>query len=236
MPTTNNNIIVPSIGIAWTLIVAQWSAWVQDDAKSVTFSQGDLLGQRFVSISFSTGPTSVNNNYILADIKAASSDVPIGYIATSPGWRAMPGILNDVYGGNDTLESWRDQVLPARAQYWATLAGITAPVWTHADHSGTVTGVTSRHSYAEVSQRLLSAMDAGLCTVVSSALAAGTVVEQGLGDGLMAGVVLPAMSAGGQQDLSGVIAALNDIALIDVDYTANNGGAIFSLRGKVRVG
>jgi hypothetical protein len=40
---------------------------------------------------------------------------------------------------------------------------------------------------------------------------------------------------GGSIDLTPVVTALNDIATMDADYTANNGGAIWTMRGRVKM-
>jgi hypothetical protein len=58
--------------------------------------------------------------------------------------------------------------------------------------------------------------------------------EANLSDEPVPGSTTSYGGSGGTVDTDAIVAALNDIALIDVEYTANNGGAIWSMRGKVR--
>jgi|ERR1051325_2741725 hypothetical protein len=235
MATITTIEVYPSIGACWQAAINYWATWVQDNTITITTGVGTTLSCRTIIMNDTHGGNTYQHILVALDIPGTNVLVPVPHIMQSPGWRTMPPILNSVYGTTTTVTNWSNTMLGLRAVIWGTLCGITNPTWTTTDYAADITGLRQRHSVTTVKKQAHVAVDAVLCGVVDGTLAAGTTITQLPTDGMGQHVPVATEFSLAPAQFDALRNAILDVALVDIEYSFNNGADLFSMRSAFRV-
>ena len=228
-----NNEYFPNMGVLWSRIITLWTTWVQQPGVSWSISIFPDPNYRVYDIAQSFGPTT--NNFRLWDFgMPIASKYKADALRITPGWMTTPGVLTPNYGARVPGTEFISVLQPTRDFIWATATNAAQVSSTGSSYAFGPPGCTVHYQAATYTDGFVVLGDWLTLTTF-----------QQLGISLFPNSTNPAISApnapmpvvgsgGAAQDLTPIVEALNDIALIDVEYTANNGGAIWSMRGKVR--
>lgn len=223
----------PDIGYVWSRIVQLYEGFIVDDTLNWIIYLGTHLGCRAAEVNI-VGPVDTNV-YKLVDVSMPST---VKYrpdqAISSPGWMTMCHNLLPQYGTRISSIDWSSRLWAARQHLWTYWIDATV-----------MNDVTSNWALtcpvANQYQRTLTAHANTVFVVDWQTVTIFTpVVDQNFPNDQNPSMMgrtqsVPVVgSGGGSVDTGPIVAALNDIAMMDVDYTANNGGAVWSMRGKVR--
>jgi hypothetical protein len=211
-----------------------WDQYAQGTytAFSWAYTSGGPYRQWTITV---TNPDTSTDTYLLVGLDCeVSARPPLPYIVGSPGFRsppprAYPFLLPD---GNQARYQYRDGMWNLRKDIINRYGGSSISGEDEDQTSGSYDVDT--HYWFGAYKR-----SDGMVIVDASGISYGTLdagTTYAYPSDFVGSSMPVALSAGGggAVDLTPVVDALNDIALIDVDYTANNGATIFSMRGKVR--
>lgn len=238
MATTTTNILCPNVGAAWANVLGIWTNLITLSGISIATSLITNLGMRGIQI-YSVGAvdTNIYNNFC-ADIDATATKVPMPYVLSAPGWRAVPKTLPETSTSGNTKLLFENILVPIRTQILTSWCGATQQALvTTTNTFPNVTGYALHQYEARYVCVMQSALDGYSLTTKTPAVTLINANDAQTTDGLLCGQ--PGMVVGGtinEAVLAPLVAAVEACALIDVDYSANNGGSIFSLRGRVKTG
>jgi hypothetical protein len=227
-------VLCPHAGAIWTQALQLWDDYAQGTYTTWAYAvapTGGMFGYK-ITVGLPAGGT---DDYTLVDLSVRDGyQQAVSYLMQLPGWRAQlnkpyPDTLPD---GHGALGKFQDLLRNFRRQIWLTHCSASPA---HSiDGVGDSAFGLNMYTSTDVMQR-------GLLLVTDTIeFAYGTMDADTLvayptdGIGMETGSVVGG-SSGGSVDLTPVVDALEDIATMDVEYQANNGGAVWSMRGKVRV-
>lgn len=212
-----------------------WDGFASGTYTSWAYSLTSDSGFRAatITVGLSGGGTDVYT--YIAMIEGSTGPVPITYLTQSPGWRST---LNKVYpntlpSGATCAAAYRSGPWNLRENIWSTWAGATVQQPTDGE-ADTVWGVTTHAYWAAYSTGLALVVDAtqvihGTLTVdAMTAYPTDTV-------GATTPVAVVVGGGGGSVDLTPVVDAINSLAEKEVDWTANQGGSVWSVYSRVVV-
>lgn len=222
------------VGKIWQRVLTLWVSYLQTATKINWIRSLDVsTGYRAVVITVTQGANTLIDTMV--DMGLPSSlKYPTDYLMSLPGWMTFPQALSPSFGAKvtaseftATLAATREfiieqfstaSLIASNTLNWtmnpvSAQAYIHYTIWQENARAGTdwMTLVTATTTPASLFGAGINPLEAGRTPSVPVIGATGPSEEQ----------------------WAALVAALNDIALRDVDYTANNGSAIFSLRGRV---
>jgi hypothetical protein len=183
-----------------------------------------------VNITLGSTPSNVVHEYVVPPI-GSGGQVPHDFILNSPGWQWMPLPMPATIGASNTQVLWRNGPAAMRKAMLESWGGASDPGWTERSGTGDF-GTNWAHFYSQFYNRGVVSLDAMLIYLITNT-GDFPATWSSESNGQCPVAPVPIISGGGSVDLSPVTTALNDIATRSVDYVANNGGAIFSMYGKV---
>lgn len=221
---------VPSVGMAWKGAVDDFVSYVAGTVTSYASSLVTVFPYKALRIDMTSGSDTIRHEYILAGI-AGTGQCPFWLVMQESGWRYMPAPMPATFAGGSTQSNWNTLMVAVRQLLLVNLCSASNDGYTQESITGTL-GMNAACWHGAYYRREVVAVDAMLIYVYSSALEFNVLVGL-VTDGLSTGQPVAVGGGGGSFDDSNIVEALQDIATQSVDYTANNGSAIFSLRGKV---
>jgi hypothetical protein len=229
-------------GAAWSAVAALWSSYVphEDWSWSYTFGTGAFGPTNFlkVTVAIVKPDDTYNYNYIIVDTPIVSGGRgagPVSYVISQPGWSTNAPPVLFTYGGRTSLDDYQTNVHPLKRDLVYACTNVAAATDWRFDGGGGYIGEVEYKTWGMLYLDFAGPVLALDQIMVDSNPEYPRIPDASLANPLQLG--RPGCpSGGGSVDLAPVVAALQEIALIDVDYTANNGGTIFSMRGKVRAG
>lgn len=236
MALIETNEYFPNAGLVWSR--ASQALWAMAQVEGRIFDWRILtVGTRTVLQVDQIFSGNTNRISLFDQGKRAAEKYPLDYIFLLSGIKSGPVVLPKITGfARNVIDYGLPFMKAMREAYLAEISGWTPTLIQNVDFTtddpatriaGAVWSVVKDNHY-QVDWLVVQAQDS-------------TPVITGYVNSTPEGLGLPALGpsavvggAGAEIDLAPIVAALNDIALIDVDYTANNGGAVWSMRGKVR--
>lgn len=236
MATTTYTEWHPHIGSVWQRSVALWESYIGNSAITWTQAVNTLNGHRCVQITLTGSPDTTV--YVLVDDSLRStSTMRIIDVASSAGWRTMPKVQPASQAGRTTLTDFDAKLVALRRLIW--------PAWTNC-------ALGSEASATAVPNNAPDEIDLFYFTVRFDALFFLDQLTISLftetttsyfynGQQVCDGATDPRFntvggsSGGSTVDLTPVVDAIEDLALVDYSLSLNNGASVFSMRGKVRV-
>lgn len=237
MATINKYELHPNLGSVWNRAVNLWAQYVIDDTWTFAFTNTShnvgFATLEVLQITINDGTDDNVYWLILNDTYTILPHKPPLCITNQSGFYSTPPILAATYGTRTTLADADTNLKGMRELIWTTwtesginvaqsfnglsnLTGSSCTVWTRTVYSG-----------------MQMVADWNSCQVANLSSA----IQIYNGNDLMSGAGHAAILVAGPQpaplDITPVVDALEDIASVDVTYTANNGGAVWSMRGKV---
>lgn len=234
MPTTNE--YLPHAGAVWARAVALFSGSTPFADRTLTFSITTIDGWRVLNVGYTTPSTFVNVN--LYDMYQSDAELyNFSFIQTLPGIRNMPNTMAKETSGINLLDKYINTVSTCRQNWMAAITGWTYTYLLDTDWTVANPNVRARAVVWAIRKKLNFGTDWIAAQASNDAVTpAGLLNAVPSAQGQPATVPVAVVGGGGAEiDTAGIVEALNDIALRDVDYTANNGSAIFSMRGKVNI-
>jgi len=149
----------------------------------------------------------------------------------------MPTILAPTYGARNTKTDWNTNMIALRRSIWTTWT--TATLGAAALNTltlSTLTGVCDLRHWTVQQGNVIAYDVTSIVTAVQSSVEyfpSNLPIDNGMPGQTL---VVAGLSPAPEFDDSGIVGAIEDVALIDQDISINNGSAIFSARGKVRTG
>lgn len=224
----------PDIGKMWPDIVTLWTSYVQVDTLSWSTGLTTVSGRRVLGVTIDDGTDQTTYNFWDLAMAATQKYRAVDMV-NLPGWMTPPPVMLSVYGSRVTSIDYTTTLWALRAFFYTWYC--SASVAVNAAHTYAVSppGANAFMKYIVWDEQFANGVDFLTLAVFDRTANAGFPGDVNP----TAGARTPSVpviggSTGKQIDLAPVVAALNEIALIDVDYTANNGGAVWSMRGKVR--
>lgn len=234
MAISISNPTFATVGAAWTAALVEWNTFL-NSVGSITLTAGVTthFGYHAWFVQQETTPgNGTRKNFVCLDLPDTSSYTPFAYFLQSPGIRAQQKSSFGVIGAVNVRTLFQDNLLAARATALETWFGCR-PVTYQIVNYLTLGAQQDQCQYlAFVTQGVMVAIDSLISAYV---LGAGSVPLPNTNpptDGIVSTGNFP-IAIGGFLDGQQLVDAVNDVASIDFDYTANNGGAIFSMRGRV---
>lgn len=233
MAIATSNPVFATVGAAWAAALVEWNIQLNSvDAVTLTAGTTAHFGYHAWFVQSLTAPgNGTLKNFVCLDLPDTMTYAPFAYFLQSPGIRsAQKGWFNT--GGSTNIRTlFQNNLLAARAVALETWFGCR-PVTYQIQNYLTLGSQQDQCQYlAFVTQGVMVAIDSLIMTYF---LGAGSVPLPNTNpptDGIVSTGNFP-IAIGGTLDGSQLIQAVNDVASIDFDYTANNGGAIFSMRGR----
>jgi hypothetical protein len=226
--------VVPNGAAAWQALLQTWDLFADHTYVSWSFAYAhpSFYHQWTVTMGLSGGGS---DTVVVIPVDVEYTDVsPIMYLFGLPGWRTTsPKVYQDpLWDGNSPYDDYASGPLLLRRDIALKYTGVGAG-YNQSDYTGTRLGVQIAWWSSHYIHDLILAIDT---TQLVFGVLSGTTFQAQPTDGVVispATVYASGGSGGAPIDLTPVVAALEDIASVDVTYTANNGGAIWSMRGKV---
>lgn len=223
-------------GLIWLRCIELYEAWLPDDTVAWTSTTTGLVSSRRALTIVLTG-ASDTTTYVLIDVNTSVNDCyHFSSFFALPGMGSMPKGTPLVVGSRTVTDVYGESIELARrtmVEYWTNSSQTSVAAYAGYNYVEIeIQSVQRVRSYNRYGYRWLDSTIICYYEQTTDVVVPG---DQNLfnqpkeGAGVAAGG-----GGGGSVDLSPVVEALNDIAMIDVDYSANNGGVVFSLRGRVR--
>ena len=234
--------IHPHAGSVWQRACGLWGEYVQHDTWTWdnTWGSQTFSGQAFLQLLITIIQTDDTYNYflVLNDTPLADSygrNTP-NYIVATPGFTSLPPVRANSYGARNTMTSWHDSLHPIHIGLIRYGSG--APYEDHEYSTGG--GYIDPQNERNFGTMFFTYQGSFFFADVVQIWAAGAEWNPAGGQPTMNPYEQNnSPSAGSGIDASAIktiVAALNEIAMIDTTYSANNGATTFSMRGKVRTG
>ncbi len=232
MATTKRG--VQTVGAAWTEALELWIDFANGVYTSWDYSLS-ILNSGFsieVTVGLSGGGTDVHKIQPLDT--NWNNFMPLSYVFSSPGWRTMPQVVlaTTVPGGGAVDTAFTNGP-------WALRASILGS-WCNVSDTHNVNDQYSAPEGAQTTvwRRIWKGGNLIFVDVIGIMWGSLTGLDDVAGQPTdfigSAPPISISQGGGGSVDLGPVVTALQDIALMDVDYTANNGQNTISVRGKTR--
>jgi hypothetical protein len=213
-------------------MVADFASAVATGATSMSTGVGSTGPYRHLEISTVGGSSPFFNVYICCDCEATQK-WGVEYILSCPGFRSQPLLLPTTCGMGDTATAWDDHMNAVRRVLVQIDATATRASFGPVALTG-VFGVNPKTWIDVYNDKITVGVDTTTLWLGASDGSFDSWPNNPT-DGLLASVPIPSIDMGPVvQAINSLIPYLNDIALIDVEYTANNGSAVITLRGKVK--
>jgi hypothetical protein len=227
-------------GAAWVDLMAIWSAHANDAAfsighsfSSVTFGSTDYL---MISLGITTDAGSDTYEWVLSDSLANSGGphLNLHYVASTPGFSTVPLYVSQDVGGRNNRDLARNQLWTLKYQY---IENVTAMTMWLVDYVEIVLydgSVRAQHNVASFYSKV------GTGTVCQTFNFEGTSGDDDIPgkvnqyNPLQCGIAGSSTAGGAAVDTAPIVAAIEELALVDYDFAINNGADMFSMRGKVR--
>lgn len=223
----------PHAGLIWARAIDLLTPVVLDGALLWVWSSDPYGSLYRLQVQVNGGADDLH--YSLYDLyQPAGEHYSFDYVFTLPGIRKAPPIFPKLGGSRNTLDFWDASATDMRKSFMADITGWSSTEIDATDY--TTTGPATRYKGAvwTVKKAQHFGTDWILAQADNGSPPAGYVGAQPEAQGGPALAPVAVVGSGGQAvDLAPVVSALQDIALIDVSYTANNGGAVWSMRGRV---
>lgn len=227
MPTTTYQ--VRTIGNAWARCVADWEAYVVDLTATFAISMTNAAPLRAMKTDTTIGGVTQTNIYYISEIEPFTGMAVTTYLQAQ-GMRTMPRTLQPLYGARNTLNEWRNVMVPFRRTTMCGAMGITAKSLRQDSQDCSPINYDGYIDYWAVVKNGLFGMDSTLLQLYQADWTWVLTGDAPLSDGLCGG------AQGQIIDVSGIVESVDQIAFNDVDVSFNNGGVIYSVRGKANGG
>lgn len=227
MPTTNY--LVRTIGNAWAKCVADWEAYVVNAAATFAIASNNVAPLRAFQTTTTIGGVAQVNIYNIEEIEASTGMAVTTYLV-SQGMRTMPKALQPLYGARNTLNEWRNVMVPFRRATMCGAMGITAKSLRQDTQDCSPINFDVYMDFWSVVKNGLVGVDSTLLVLYQADWVWTLPGDQVLSDGLCGG------AQGVLIDTSDIVESIDQIALRDVDVSFNNGGVVYSVRGAVNGG
>lgn len=234
MATTIIKEYYPHAGAVWSRAIDLVTTYLTTVGMAMAWEVSTESGYHRLLINLTEGPDT--NSYRLFDLDHPATEFyTFNYFFTLPGIHKSPPILPKERGTFSVLNLWDAQMQLMRFLFVETLLNCTYTYLGTGEFTQANPPTLLKTLDARVRKGLNLGFDQVCCATANDGAPAEYIGAQPNFQGQPNGYPAQIIGGGGSAiDTAPIVAALNDIALIDVDYVANNGGVVFSLRGKVR--
>jgi len=227
--------VVSGPGAVWASAMALWDAFATGTYTSWAYARNNVDPMKGEKITVGL-PAGGTDTFTFLDPTCRNGErQSLLYLMNTPGWR-MPltkCYANPLPSGASMTDAYHDGPRNLRREMVNNWTGVSPDGSTN-DVTDTEFGITGQY-YCDVYVDHLAVATDAYGVYFGTPTYDGM---QGYPSDFVGGTTMVVPSAGGgggSIDLTPVVAALEDIATRDVDYTFNNGSAIFSMQGKVAV-
>lgn len=230
----------PHAGSVWVKACQLWAYYVENETWTLNyawtvFSNGS---ENFRTLKIIIDDTTIVTNYwlILADtpvIETNGQHSP-DYVGSRPGFASAPPVKQFTYGARDTIVDYTTNMHTIRLQLFTYCTGRSEEAQQYVD-GNSYNGWVHFRTWSVLYKAYVGAfvLVDQVCVQhgdIKAAFDAAPDNPYMLGQqGTTSG-----SGGGGTIDITPIVEALQDIALIDYDLAINNGATMFSVRGKVR--
>jgi len=227
--------LVSGPGAVWLSCMALWDTFATGGFTSWAYARNNIdpfKGEK-ITVGLSGGGT---DTYTFLDPTCRNGErQSLLYLVNAPGWRTplTKVYANPLPSGASMPDAYHDGPRNLRREMVSNWTGIS-PDGSANDVTDTELGITGQY-YCDVYVDHLNVATDTYGVYFGTPTYDGM---QGYPSDFVGGttMVVPSAGGGGSVDLAPVVAVLQDIATQDVNYQTNNGGAIWSARGKIVTG
>lgn len=225
----------PNIGSVWARVIALWQGYVID--ATLTWSTSLTVTSLIFYVQVTITGETDTYVYNLGDLGAEGGSLqPVAAVTGSSGWMSTPKVMRYSYDERETETDFATNIVPLKQSIlsYVSAASCASPSDYNIDYS--ILSGNQKVWYWAAAVDTMMVID-WISLVQANETDDETFWQSeppsnaGPDAHLM---IVTAGGGGGSVDLTETNAILRDIALADADYTINNGGAIFTLRCKVR--
>lgn len=228
-------------GALWQAIAALWADYVSHTdwtwAYSVESGTPGSVSVLTVKITIVKPDDTYIFKYFACDtilVSATRGRQPVGYVLSRPGFNASPIPVLSTYGSRTTITDYASNVHEMKK----TLVYNATDIAAAAEHSydagdyaiGSLTSKTWMVVYQDLTGPVVMVEQIAVYDTPEYPLVPDANPQNPIGTGIPG-----CPSGGGSVDTSGIVAAIEELVLVDRDIFVNNGASIFSVRGKVNV-
>jgi hypothetical protein len=148
----------------------------------------------------------------------------------------VPKVLEPSYGARTTVTDWNTNVRDFRWDYviynWIqpSQGSLRTDSWNTAFTSGQI-----YQAYKVLKQNQIAVLDSTCLTVAPQTTTKYYYNSTPPCNGALVEPAAAVSGGGGSVDLDPLVAAVEDLAMVDYSFSLNNGASVFNMRGKVRV-
>lgn len=223
-----------NVGRVWSNFVIHFNSYaISAGITALNVTLDTSTGYRDLQLDAVQGANNVIT-HLIDTAMPATERYRADYLQGLPGWMTMFGPTAPVNSGKDFLVLFANTAIPTRELIWAQYTNATIQASGLVSWTIQPIGSAARNSWRVWTDNPTSGMDWITAVAQLQQGTTGRWANSASPAEMGRSPSVPVTGGGGELDTGAIVAALNDIALIDVDYTANNGGAVWSMRGKVR--
>lgn len=229
-----------TVGSAWAGIVALWKEYVphEDWAWSYEWGVGEFGGTSFLKVKVKIAKPDTDYYYSFIIVNTPVVTYPRGResiraVITSPGWSTCAGPVLPTYGARNSLANYEANVHVIKRDLIYYACNINYEADHRLDGGGGYIGSVDFKTWATFYVDWSGPVVLVDQVMVDSTPEYPCVPDADLANPLQVGIP-GGSSGGGSVDLAPLVAAVEELALVDTDIEINNGAAMFSVRGKVR--
>lgn len=226
----------PHLGSIWQRAVGLWEGYIGDATVTWSASYTTVSSHWCWQITL-TGAVDTNVWKLVDGGRRAADFQPVQYIANLPGWRTMPKVQPATQASRTTETDWNTNLRSARGAIWVDYDNGDTVSYTTVSKNLTSLSMVAKYGYAVVRYDNDTVMDV-VCLITGTQTATEYLYN---GQPVTSGVPtndLTVIGGGGGAavDLTPVVSAIEELAMVDYDTSINNGSQMWSMHGRVRVG
>ena len=227
MPTTNY--LVRTIGQAWASAVSDWVAYVVDVNATFAIQMNNVSPVRQVQTTTTIGGVSTIKIYNIAEVEQFTGMAVTEYLK-SDGMRTMPKALQPLYGARNTLNEWRNVMVPFRRATMCGAMAITAKSLRQETQDCSPINYDIYSDFWVCVKNGLVGVDSTLLVLYQGDWTWNLPGDIPTSDGLCGG------SQGVLINTQNIVESIDQLSFSDVDVSFNNGATVYSVRGRLSGG
>lgn len=223
---------VPGVGAAWAYALNLWEQYVAGTYTTWAYTMASLNTGRAIKVTVGLVAGGTDVHWIQPFDSVTGETMTLQTIFDSPGWRTMPqqvlpNTTPDAIGVDIAYLNGPFALRKDICGTWGNATVVQAHNW-----EISLSDIGEQSIYVFITYRVNTSFFDVTGILWSNAGLFTTIAAQATD--LIGAAPVFVQSSGGSVDLGPVVTALQDISMIDVDYTCNNGQNTVSVRGKVR--
>jgi len=234
MASITRKMVYPNMGAVWQAAVKLWEEYVPNEDWTFSASIASVDSHNVVQIVIDDG-TDETTYDLFPQCQMNGANLGADFFG-QPGWTYNPGPKLATYGSRTTWTDFNSNIVALRGSIYSNFCGdFDNGSQSTRDCTLNILSAHVKLWYTPWVERSRCGVDVIACPKYTASTDYEWGEDRVGNEGILPPNLTIALSGGGGSvDLTETNEILQDIALADADYTANNGASIFTMRCKVR--